>query len=157
MLGLLLAKIIKRGTLTVEWPDGQTTTYGAGAPRAAIRLLGSWTPWAIGLRPDLAFGEAYMDGKLTVERGTIADVLEIIVSNLVRGPVPGIMRASQTMRRWLRPIRQFNSGRRARRNVGHHYDLSKSLYELFLDRDLNYSCAYFQTPDMTLEEAQRAK
>src|SRR6185503_8516031 len=99
----------------------------------------------------------YMDGRLTVERGTIADVLEIMLMNLGTGRLPGIIHASRKLCLWLRPITQFNSARRARRNVARHYDLSRSLYDLFLDHDLNYSCAYFSHPGMSLEAAQAAK
>jgi cyclopropane-fatty-acyl-phospholipid synthase len=157
MLGLLFSQVIKQGTLTVVWPSGKTVSYGAGSPRATIKVHGTWTPWTIGFRPDLVFGEAYMDGKVTVEHGTIADVLAIMLMNLNAGRLPGILRASRTLRQWLRSVAQFNSARRARRNVARHYDLSASLYALFLDQDLNYSCAYFQHPGASLEAAQIAK
>ena len=157
MLGLLLSQVIKRGTLTVVWSDGKTDTYGTGAPYASLRISGKWAPWAIGLRTDLALGEAYMRGKLNIEHGTIADVLEILLSNLNAGELPSFLQASRKMRRLLRPITNFNNAARARRNVAHHYDLSSSLYALFLDKDLNYSCAYFKNPEMSLEAAQIAK
>jgi cyclopropane-fatty-acyl-phospholipid synthase len=131
--------------------------YGTGAPCAAIKILGSWTPWRIGLRPDLAFGEAYMDGRLTIEQGTMADVLAIILSNLGSRRLPRIMQLSRTMRRLLRTMSQFNTGRRSHRNVAHHYDLSKSLYALFLDHDLNYSCAYFRHPGMSWRQRRLPK
>jgi cyclopropane-fatty-acyl-phospholipid synthase len=157
MLGLLFSQVIKQGTLTVIWPNGQTATYGAGAPHATMKVRGKWTPWSIGFRPDLVFGEAYMDERVTIERGTIADVLAILLINLNAGRPPGILRAARTIRQWLRPIAQFNSARRARGNVACHYDLSSSLYALFLDHDLNYSCAYFQHSKASLETAQIAK
>ena len=157
MLGVLFSQVIKRGTLTVQWAGGEITTYGRGEPRATIRIVGRSTPWAIGLRPELAFGEAYMDGRLIIEQGTVADVLEIMLSNMATGRLPIIMRTARSIRRLFRSISQLNTGRRSRRNVAHHYDLSKSLYRLFLDRDLNYSCGYFRHPGMSLEAAQTAK
>jgi cyclopropane-fatty-acyl-phospholipid synthase len=157
MLGVLFSQVIKQGTLTVQWPSGETTAYGKGEPRATIRLIGRSTPWIIGLRPDLAFGEAYVDGRLTIEKGSVADVLEIVLSNMATAQLPIIMRTARAARWLLRSISQFNTGSRSRRNVAHHYDLSRSLYTLFLDRDLNYSCGYFRHSGMSLEAAQAAK
>ena len=82
MFAALLNKVFKKGTLTIIWPDGRAGTYGSGLPKAAIRVHGRGTLLAIALRPDLAFGEAYMDGRVTVEEGTIADVLELALSNV---------------------------------------------------------------------------
>ena len=104
------------------------------------------------LHPRLAFGEAYMDGTLTVEDGSLYDFLDLLARNIaaahaVRAPVLS----------WLRTVRrfqQYNPVGRAQRNVAHHYDLSGQLYDLFLDRDRQYSCAYFPTRDEPLEEAQ---
>jgi len=157
MLGVILAELVEHGTLTFIWPDGKRRVFGAGGPRATVRLHGRWTPWTIGLKPELAFGEAYMDGRLTVEEGTIADVLEILISNMGMRELPAAMRVWRVLRHLCRPISQFNPARRARKNVAHHYDLSGALYDLFLDADRQYSCAYFNEPKMTLEAAQTAK
>jgi cyclopropane-fatty-acyl-phospholipid synthase len=157
MLGVVLAELVEHGTLTCIWPDGRRSILGAGAPRAAIWLHGRWTPFTVGLRPELAFGEAYMDGRLTVEEGTIADVLEILISNMGMRELPANMRAWRALRHLYRPVAQFNFATRARKNVAHHYDLSASFYDLFLDADRQYSCAYFNEPKMTLEAAQAAK
>lgn len=157
MLGVVLAKLVEHGTLTCIWPDGKRSILGAGGPRATIRLHGQWTPWTVGLRPELAFGEAYMDGRLTVEEGGIADVLEILISNMGTRDLPANMRAWRVLRHLYRSISQFNPATRARKNVAHHYDLSATLYDLFLDADRQYSCAYFNEPRMTLEAAQAAK
>ena len=100
MLGMLLQQIVEHGTLTVSWPNGETTVYGSGAPRAAVRLIGRLTPYLIGLRPDLAFGEAYMSGRMIVQEGTIADVLEILISNFGMHRLPRSMRFARLVRRW---------------------------------------------------------
>ena len=157
MLGTMLAQVVRRGTLTAKWPDGSISIYGSGSPKAAIRVHGILSPWTIGIRPDLELGEAYMDGRLTVEEGTIADVLEILLMNLDAGSEPWFVRVRKYLRMLLRPIAQFNPVGRARRNVAHHYDLSGALFDLFLDPDRQYSCAYFEQPKMTLEAAQIAK
>jgi cyclopropane-fatty-acyl-phospholipid synthase len=157
MFAALLNKVFKKGTLTVIWPDGSAGTYGSGLPKAAIRVHGRRTLVAIALRPDLAFGEAYMDGRVTVEEGTIADVLELALSNVPPGSERWLTRARARLRTWARPIAQFNPMARARTNVAHHYDLSGELFDLFLDADRQYSCAYFAEAPMTLEAAQAAK
>jgi cyclopropane-fatty-acyl-phospholipid synthase len=157
MLGTIFSQIVKRGTLTVAWPDGTASHYGAGHPRAAIRIHGRATPWIVGLRPELAFGEAFMNGTLTVEEGSIADVLEILLLNMGSARLPPAIRWMRGLRRYFRALSQLNSATRARRNVAHHYDLSGQLYDLFLDADRQYSCAYFEHPKQSLEEAQTAK
>ena len=157
MFGAILRQVVRRGTLTVIWPNGRAESFGSGAPSAAIRIHGRWSPWAIGIHPDLAFGEAYMDGRLTVEQGTIADVLEILLSNLGSGSEHWLIPARRFFRVLGRSFEQYNPARRARRNVAHHYDLSGELFELFLDADRQYSCAYFEYPMMTLDAAQTAK
>ncbi len=157
MLGALLTQIVKQGTLTVVWPNGRCRTFGAGKPRAAIRLHGRWTPLALALYPELVFGEAYVDGRLTVEEGDIADVFHIVLASTVGIRPPLLVQMARRVRHWLRRLRQFNPAARARRNVAHHYDLSGELYDLFLDGDRQYSCAYFRSPKDSLEAAQSAK
>jgi cyclopropane-fatty-acyl-phospholipid synthase len=157
MFASLLNKVFKKGTLTVIWPDGSVGTYGSGLPKAAVRVHRRRTLLAIALKPDLAFGEAYMDGQVTVEEGTIADVLELALSNVPPGSERWITKARARLRTWARPLTQFNPTGRARKNVAHHYDLSSALFDLFLDADRQYSCAYFAHPTMTLEAAQVAK
>jgi cyclopropane-fatty-acyl-phospholipid synthase len=107
------------------------------------------------LDPELKFAEAYMDGTLVVEQGTIADVLAIALGQ--KAEVPNWARPQWLVRYIGRRLAQFNPRPRARRNVAHHYDLDGRLYSLFLDADRQYSCAYFETPDQSLDDAQVAK
>ncbi len=103
----------------------------------------------------MRFGEAYIDGRVTVEDGTIYDALAALSSGAeIEGPFGRLATALAPV---VRLIQQRNPLRRARRNVAHHYDLSRQLYESFLDKDLQYSCAYFPDPGMDLEAAQEAK
>jgi len=157
MLGKILSKIITQGTLSVIWPNGATSIYGQGLPRATVKVHGRFSPLAIGLNPDLGVGEAYMDGRLTVEDGSIADFLEIISLSAGTARVPRIMKFARSARRFFRRLAQFNPAARARRNASHHYDLSGALFDLFLDSDRQYSCAYFDHPKISLESAQAAK
>ena len=151
----LLRRVVRSGSLKVLLPDGEAIMVGDGAAADAvtIRIRDGRTMRRLALNPDLALGEAYMDGGLTVERGTIGDFVDLIGRNLATRP----RRRPGFAARLRHRIEQANDRSSARRNVAHHYDLSLELYRRFLDEDLQYSCAYFERPDMTLDEAQAAK
>jgi cyclopropane-fatty-acyl-phospholipid synthase len=157
ILDLGLKGLIRRGRLTVTWPDGMHSDYGNGEGFAAgIRINTTATLRHLAFNPGLALGEAYMDEGITVTSGTIHDVLSVVMDNQNDASMPAL-RWQERIGWLLRPIRQANNARRAKRNVAHHYDLNGRLYSLFLDRDRQYSCAYFPRGDETLEEAQSAK
>ncbi len=153
-----LKRLIKQGTITAILPDGTSCRAGEGTPRVTVRLVGKWTPLRIALHPELQFGESFMEGRLVIEEGDIADLLELLLLNARhRERLPKTVVVARRIRRILRAFRQFNPASRARRNVAHHYDLSGELYDLFLDADRQYSCAYFRNPKDSLEAAQIAK
>ncbi|MEO7027537.1 MAG: cyclopropane-fatty-acyl-phospholipid synthase family protein [Caulobacteraceae bacterium] len=144
------------GHLEVVLPGGRRLTVGdGGAPRVALEIADRLTLARIMAQPSLGVGEAYMAGKLTLTRGSMRDLVELAMRH---GPerLPGA-RPGALARGWARLARERNARVSARRNVHHHYDLSVDLYRAFLDEDLQYSCAYFETPDADLESAQRAK
>jgi cyclopropane-fatty-acyl-phospholipid synthase len=156
LLRRLLSQFIRRGSITFTTASGAKFTCGDGTgvpvaarfltPQAEIRIL---------LNPELALGEAFMDGSFIVEQGSIAGVLAILMDQ------PDVLPQWAKPRWWtrylIRHLRQLNLRKRAQENVAHHYDLDGRLYSLFLDADWQYSCAYFETPDVGLEEAQVAK
>jgi cyclopropane-fatty-acyl-phospholipid synthase len=155
----ILRRLITVGHLIVVWPDGSRTTYaGEDGPSASLRLRDQRTVRRIVLNPSLGVGEAYMSGSLSVEDSCIYDVLDVLLANVQHNPDghPAI-RWQEWLGLLTRPLAQFNPAGRSRRNVAHHYDLNGRLYSLFLDRDRQYSCAYFPRGDETLEEAQTAK
>ena len=157
VLDPFLRRFIGAGQLRVTWPDGTTTTYpGSPGPTAAIALRDSATLRHLTFNPALAVGETYMDGGLRPVGCTIYDVLDVLMLNDAQGS-NGILRLRYALSRLTRRIAQFNPAARSQRNVAHHYDLNGRLYSLFLDRDRQYSCAYFPTGDETLEQAQIAK
>jgi len=126
----------------------------ARPPTATVHLHSRLTDLSIALRPGLAFGEAYMSGALTIEGGTVYDVLAVIAKNFSHLPrLSWINVASRLSGR----IKQKNPILVAKKNVAHHYDLSPALYDLFLDSDRQYSCAYFANPSDSLETAQANK
>jgi cyclopropane-fatty-acyl-phospholipid synthase len=120
-----------------------------------VRFVTERTERRILLNPELALGEAFMDGTFVVEDGSIADTLAILLDQPEM--VPRWARLQWWLRYLARHLRQFNLRGRARNNVAHHYDLDGRLYSLFLDADKQYSCAYFETADMSLDDAQLAK
>src|SRR5260370_24247090 len=113
--------------------------------------------WRLLLRPRLVVPEAYMEGRLTIEDGSLYDFIEILVSNDAALATALPIRLGQAAGRLVRRLHQYNPVPRAVRNVAHHYDLSDQLYDLFLDRDRQYSCAYFRTPEDDLATAQESK
>ena len=150
-------KIIRIGTLTIVGPDGHAEHVGNGAPFVTIRIADSnIIPWIV-LNPDLALGEAYMNGNLLIESGDIYDFLNLCFANLGRSNGHGLMRFRSFMMRLGRRIAQHNPLSIARENVAHHYDLSDTLYDLFLDAGRQYSCGYYGAPTDSLEQAQRQK
>jgi cyclopropane-fatty-acyl-phospholipid synthase len=151
----MLSRFVRLGRLTVTEAGQPPRVYGDGSgPEVAVRIAKGWGP-RIALNPDMALGEAYMEGGLVIERGTLWDLCELIGRNLKRRRTrSGLDRAVLRLRRTLQ---QWNDRQASRRNVAHHYDLSYDLYRRFLDEDMQYSCGYFLRPDMSLEEAQLAK
>jgi len=155
----LLRQIVKKGALTVVGANGKIREFGDGhGPRVTMRLHDKTVGPELAFNPYLKLGEAYMDGRLTIDPpATIYEFLDILTANLgtrFAGPVFEIYGA---LRRMKRRIDQRNPVGRAQKNVAHHYDLDGGIYDLFLDSDKQYSCAYFADPHMTLEEAQVAK
>ena len=157
MLKRLLASIVKTGTLTITMPDGQTARFGAGDPGIGIRFHDRRAALELGANPELKLGELYMDGRISVENGEIVDLLDLLMHNLSLTRPRGVLLLTQIWRRITRSIAQRNYSTRARTNVARHYDLSGRLYDIFLDRDRQYSYAYFSAPGETLEEAQIGK
>ncbi|MBO9463314.1 class I SAM-dependent methyltransferase (plasmid) [Labrenzia sp. 5N] len=157
ILDRALRRIARAGTVWLRLPDGETRRYGSGVLECAIALHDWPTLRRIALNPDLALGEAWMDGTLTVEQGDLYDFLALCLSNIGRGPGPWSRRVHKRLRMMGRRFLMHNPVGRAQKNVAHHYDLGDDLYELFLDPERQYSCAYFKTPADSLETAQEQK
>lgn len=154
----ILSRLVRQGHLCVIDSKGCDHHFGqAHATPTTIRLNDWGVARAILADPYLALGEVYMDGRLTVENGTIADLLELAARNMGTGFGGAYWEVLARARHWTRRLAQRNHHRRAKRNVAHHYDLSGQLYDLFLDADKQYSCAFYETPQDTLEAAQLRK
>ena len=156
LLRYFLQQFIRRGAMTFTTASGAKFSCGDGSGRHVfVRFLTADAERRILINPELALGEVYMEGTFVVENGSIADALAILMDQ------PEILPRWAKLQWWLRylgrHIRQFNPRSRAKNNVAHHYDLDGRLYSLFLDSDKQYSCAYFEGPDATLDDAQLAK
>lgn len=159
LLSAALKRIIRQGHLTVLDATGRCHEFGElDAPHIMIRLHDKQVARSIALNPQLALGEAYMDGRLTVEGGRhIDELLDLLTRNLGTRFGGGHFEWLASLRIWIRRFNQYNPRSRAQNNVAHHYDLSGALYDLFLDSDKEYSCAYFKSPHDDLETAQQQK
>ena len=156
LLRFFLSQFIRRGSVTFTTSSGATFTCGDGTGKSvAVRFLTKEAERHLLLDPELALGEIYTDGEFVVETGSMTDLLEIVLGQ------PDLVPRWSRVRWWLRYLirhwQQFNPPERSKRNVASHYDLDGRLYRLFLDADMQYSCAYFETPDSTLDDAQLAK
>ena len=150
----VLGSLVREGDLTLRLPGGREVRLGdRSGPQLIARITSAGWAARIAAKPGLGVGEAYMDGGLVLEEGQIGQFIDLIGANAKNKP-----RSKGGLRRWLRrTLREANDRVASLRNVAHHYDLSYDLYRRFLDEDMQYSCAYFERPDMTLEEAQLAK
>jgi len=158
LLSHILRHLVRRGTLRLIDADGGVEIF-SGEPGRSItmRLQDRAVSRELFLNAQLKLGETFMDGRLTVEDGSLYDLLDFLAENLNLAPPYPMMRLGDMFGRWLRVFQQYNPLHKSRENVAHHYDLSDTLYSLFLDNDRQYSCAYFASPSDTLEEAQTNK
>jgi len=158
MFRRFIAAIIKTGSLEIETASGARYHFGDGSGQnVRLRFADKAAQTAVVLNPTLRFGELYMDGRVTVDEGTIYDALAVICQNIDYLERIWWLEALTTLRGRLQHIFKANSSVRARRNVAHHYDLDRRLYKLFLDDDMQYSCAYSENGAATLDDAQLAK
>jgi cyclopropane-fatty-acyl-phospholipid synthase len=153
----LLRRIIRSGTLTVVDPHGNVETFGSGAPSVTIEISDEALAWRWFFEPDLAVGEAYMEGSFSVESGDVYDFLDLCFANLGWNYAHLLSQTRATLRRLQRRLRRRNTIPDARANVTHHYNFPEALYDAFLDADRQYSCAYFLSQNDTLEQAQAQK
>ena len=153
-----LRRLVRRGRLEVATADGIAETFGDGVgPPLGVKLLDGAAERRLMLNPELALGELYMDGRLVLTKGDLYDLLELGARNLAGLADAPWAKALARARLAFRGLHQRNNRRRAKRNVASHYDLDQRLYNLFLDSDRQYSCAYFEYPGQSLDDAQTAK
>ena len=144
-----------------ELVDANSKSYLIGKPKKEnpirFKILDKKLHWKLLLNPDLYLGEAYTNGSIVIENGTLTEFLNIALKNVGRQSINSITNVSGKLRRVYRYITNFNLIGKSKENVAHHYDISNKFYDLFLDEKRQYSCAYFKNEDDTLEVAQNNK
>jgi len=159
IISRLIGTLLTRGRITLVQPDGSRETYGPGGGKElTVRFTDKRVAFDLVRNPRLNFGQTYMDGRLVIEDGTILDLMEMITgANRWEdgGEGRALMRKGKI--KGLKKLFRRNDATKSKRNVAHHYDLRDELYELFLDGDRQYSCAYFTDPGNSLEQAQSDK
>ena len=158
LLRIAFQKVFTRGHLKVTGAGGTVFTAGDGqGKQVAVRFKTRMAQLAVLFDPELKLGEAYMDGDLVVEEGDVADFLALALYQEMHAGPPRWTRWLKGLRYISRRLQQYNPRGRARANVAHHYDIDARIYALFLAADRQYSCAYFDSPAITLDDAQVAK
>jgi cyclopropane-fatty-acyl-phospholipid synthase len=158
LVSALFGPVFKTGNLTVVDSSGHSRRFGDGdGPPVTMRFTDRGAELALMRNPMLEFGQLYMNGRLIIDEGSLYDLIDVAGRNIDAFESHPVWGAFQGLARYVRPLYTFNPARRARANAEHHYSLSRTLYELFLDQDMQYSCAYFRQPDNTLEQAQLDK
>ena len=155
-----ITRLMVSGNLKVTGADGKTIAFGDGTGDPVHVVINSRrAEWAITLDPMLALPESYMNGGVDIVEGDVLSLLRLVYSTHVPGVDVSVwtMRITEAVRYVFRRVQQLNTLARSRDNVRRHYDLSGDIYRLFLDEDWQYSCAYFETPEKSLDEAQIAK
>lgn len=154
----LVERVVRTGNLVTVDADGSVHRFGDGTgEEVRVRLCRPGLIRRLVLRPDPRLGEAWMEGALEIEAGDLYAFLDLLARNYAEVRRRGWLRWLEAAEWPLRRLQQLNFARRAQRNVAHHYDLGNALYRLFLDSDLQYSCAYFEHPHQTIDGAQLAK
>jgi cyclopropane-fatty-acyl-phospholipid synthase len=154
----LLQKVIRDGSLRLIDSRGRIYDCGDGSGRrCTMRLHNRLLEYKLVLNPPLYLGEAYMNGEATLDEGTLRDFMELLARNYHHLENNRLVRFGFTLGGHVRRLKQYNPIGKAQKNVAHHYDLSGELYDLFLDTDRQYSCAYFRNGDDSLEQAQNDK
>ena len=159
LLDRVAKSLIHKGDLSITDWNGITRRYGdGGLPRAHVKFETRASALKVALDPDLFMGEVYMDGSFKVLEGTIRDFLALVMQNAGTPKTSHPLHlAVYKIRIGLRRLHQHNTKDKSKNNIARHYDINGSIYDLFLDADRQYSCAYFETDNSTLEQAQLAK
>lgn len=158
LLDKMLKRAIQTGRLELIDAGGAHHIYeGAPGSRIVVRFNDANLHKKLYLNPELHVGEAYMDGRLVIEQGTIRDLLTLFAENRTSFRDHPMQKLVRGTAKKMKKLIQRNTIRKSRENVRHHYDLSNDFYRLWLDRDMLYSCAYFSSPNDSLEQAQQNK
>ena len=158
MLFSVLKKLNFDGTLEIIDSNEKIYKFGSSNPQVRIRLKNKSIERKLFFNPNLYIGEAYMNEELIIEKGTIEEFLNLI-TNCYEDFISNnkFYKFYEYLSSIFMPLQQINQLVNSKNNVAHHYDINEDLYKLFLDKDMQYSCAYFHNPNISLEQAQKDK
>ncbi len=155
MLFSILKKIKFTGTLVIVDSNNVSHKFGNNNPYVKIRLKSKSIERKLFRNPSLHLGEGYMNSEIIIEEGTIEQFIDIVTSSYDDFIKQNIFfKFYENVSSFLKPFHQVNQLVNSKKNVAHHYDLNEDLYKLFLDKDMQYSCAYFHNPNISLDQAQ---
>ena len=157
-LARFLNKVFKKGGFVLT--DANSKDYIIGEPDnnpIRLKILNKNLHYKLLFHPDLYFGEAYTNGEIVIENGTLTDFLDLALMNFGRGELNFFSYLINRLRGSYRYLTNFNFIKKSKMNVSHHYDIKDDLYDLFLDSKRQYSCAYFKSENDSLETAQNNK
>ena len=158
MLFNVLKKLNFDGTLEIIDCNNKIYKFGSSNPQVRIKLKNKPIERKLFFNPNLHIGEAYMNEELIIEKGTIEEFLNLI-TNCYDDFISNnkFYKFYEYLSSIFMPLQQINQLVNSKNNVAHHYDINEDLYKLFLDKDMQYSCAYFHNPNISLEQAQKDK
>jgi len=158
VLRFALSRFVRRGSLTLLTARGTQLIFGDGtAPKVTMRFADAAAERLFLWDPELKLGELFMDGGIVLDEGSIYELFQLVMQDTGGDRSNQPVQLNRRLRSIVRWLRTENRLGEAKQNVAHHYDLDERLYGLFLDADRQYSCAYFEHPDQSLEDAQLAK
>jgi len=157
LLHKALLRAIRAGQLRLTFPGGRVECYGAGAPVVAVRLTDPDLPRRLLMNPELALGEGYMANTLQIDGDDLRGFLTLIIRSAEGGTLPRPLALIRGFRKGIKRLRQAIPLAKAVQNVAHHYNITDDFYRLFMEEDMQYTCAYYREPGMSLEAAQAAK
>ena len=155
MVFSILNKLKFGGKIDIVDCYGEVRSYGKSKPYSRIRLINKSIQRKLFRNPNLYLGEGYMNGEIIIEEGSLEDFINIVTSSYDDFVMHNVFfRMYEKISAVFRPLHQFNKLVQSKKNVAHHYDLNENLYRLFLDKDMQYSCAYFYNESIGLDQAQ---
>ena len=158
MLYKILKKISFKGRIDLIDSKNNLYAFGEGDPYVKVKLVNKTIENKLFRNPGLYLGEGYMDGEILIEEGTIENFIDIVTQSYDEFISKNlIFNIYEKLSGFFKPLQQFNRVIKSKQNVAHHYDLKEDLYKLFLDNDMQYSCAYFFNDNITLDQAQTDK
>tara|TARA_Y100001970_G_scaffold162493_1_gene198628 strand:- start:1484 stop:2668 length:1185 start_codon:yes stop_codon:yes gene_type:complete len=158
MLYSVLKKVNFRGMIIIIDSDDKSHEFGKGNPIIVVKLKNKSIEKKLFRNPSLHFGEGYMNEEIIIKEGTIEELIDVVTlcyDDFIRNNF--VYRLYENFSGYFKVFQQLNEAVRSKHNVAHHYDLKEELYRLFLDKDMQYSCAYFHNKNVNLDQAQEDK